>query len=376
MKAISHQKILHSKNICFIFPHPPSGPTGGYKVVYEYANRLAKDGFDVKIAYSGSVFWKKKPFKFKITNIYRYFETFLKGYSSRKWFPLDKRIGEVFPFSMNYRHIPKADIYFATSPYTAWYLNKYPIESERKFYLIQDKEDWGSGLKAILKSTYKMPLQKIVVSKWLWRMLKNEYKEESVLIPNGFDFNKFKLTIPIDKKDKYSISILYHNMERKRCEDAISALKLVKGKIPQLRVKAFGVPQSPANLPEWIEYYQQPDDETHNRINNECAIYIGSSENEGWGLTVGEAMICGQAVCCTDNEGYREMAIDGKTALLSPVRDPKALADNIIKLIEDDDLRIKIAKNGNKYIRSFTWDKSYLKFKQILLDTQHETCYF
>ena len=353
-------------SICFIFPHPASGPTGGYKVVYEYANRLVEDGYKVTVAYSGSIFWRKKPLRFKITNIYRYLETLLKGYSSRKWFPLNLRVKEDFPFSMNFHHMPRADIYVATSPYTAWYLNKYPIQTEKKFYLIQGKENWGPGLKAILEQTYKMPLQKIVISKWLQKMLKEEYFEDSILIPNGFDFNKFNLTKPINLKNKYQISLLYSEQILKRCNDALTALRLVKQKIPQLKVKAFGIPSRPMSFPDWIEYYQQPDYETHNRINNECAIYIGTSEQEGWGLTVGEAMICGQAVCCADNPGYREMAIDRETALLSPVKNPEALAENIIRLIQDDDLRIKIANQGNKFIQSFTWEKSYKKFKKLI----------
>ncbi|MDD6723064.1 MAG: glycosyltransferase, partial [Bacteroidales bacterium] len=71
------------------------------------------------------------------------------------------------------------------------------------------------------------------------------------------------------------------------------------------------MPARPSGLPEWIDYHQRPDDELHLRINNEAAIYIGTSRTEGWGLTVGEAMMCGQAVCCTDNAGFREMATDG-----------------------------------------------------------------
>lgn len=44
------------RSIVILFPHPTAGPTGGYKVVYEYANRLANDGYDVHIVYSGSIF--------------------------------------------------------------------------------------------------------------------------------------------------------------------------------------------------------------------------------------------------------------------------------------------------------------------------------
>lgn len=352
--------------ICFMLPHPAKGPTGGYKVVYEYANRFVADGYDVDIVYSGSIFWKQKPLRYKLSNCIRYIQQLHKGYTCRTWFDLDCRVKEHFTFSMNQRHVPKADVYVATSPYTAWYLNDYNISSKRKFYLIQDYENWGPGLKNILANTYHMPLTKIVISRWLKNLLYNEYGENSILIPNGFDLNKFNLSINYTDKNKYCVSLLYHEMDRKRCCDAIDALRIVKDKYPQLTVTAFGVPSRPKSMPDWFKYYRMPDEITHNRINNEAAIYVGSSESEGWGLTVGEAMLCGQAVCCTDNNGYKEMAIHEKTAFLSPIKNPEALADNIIRLIEDDKLRIRIAKEGNRYIQQFRWEDSYLKFKSLI----------
>lgn len=42
-------------------------------------------------------------------------------------------------------------------------------------------------------------------------------------------------------------------------------------------------------MPGWMEYYRQPDRDTHNRIYNSSSIYLASSLQEGWGLTVGEA---------------------------------------------------------------------------------------
>ena len=358
-------------SVTFIFPHIALGPTGGYKVVYEYANRLVNDGVVVHIVYSGSVYWKQKPLRFKLSNVVRYLQTLMRGYSAREWFPLDKRVKEHLTLSMNYRHVPKTDVYVATSPYTAWYLNDYPVADSKKFYFIQGKEDWGPGIKAILEDTYHMPLRKIAVARWLQNMIANNYGEECVFIPNGFDFEKFRLTILPENKNKYSISVLYHTQELKRCADAIAALKIVKQQIPALQVNVFGVPNRPEDLPDWFIYYQAPDSETHNRINNESAIYIGSSITEGWCLTVGEAMICGQAVCCTDIDGYTEMAHDGETALLSPILNPEVLAKNIITLIEDDELRIKIAYKGNEFIQQFRWEASYRKFyNQLFSDKQ------
>ena len=60
------------------------------------------------------------------------------------------------------------------------------------------------------------------------------------------------------------------------------------------------------------------------------------------------------------------MAKNNETALTSPVYDTEALAKNIIKLIKNDELRIKIAGNGNKFIKTFTWEKAFNSFKSIL----------
>lgn len=87
---------------------------------------------------------------------------------------------------------------------------------------------------------------------------------------------------------------------------------------------------------------------------------------EGWGLTIGEAMMCGQAVVCTDNKGYLEMAKDGYNALVAPVGDSQTLANNIVRLITDDNLRYQIASNGLTYIRQFDIEESYRKLKNIL----------
>lgn len=352
-------------NIAFLYPSGGHNSSGGLKVVCEYANRLAADGHDVHIVYAGSIFWKNKTLHYKLTGCVRYIQRYVKGYSCRKWFPLNKNVKEHFTLSLNYRHVPHCDIYVATSPLTAMYLREYPISSSYKFYFIQDYENWGGLSDENLRKTYHYPLQKIVISNWLKQIMDDEGVDCQVL-PNGFDFSYFKLEVPIKDKNKYRVTMLNHFMERKGCKYGFEALKIVKKRFPQLRVNLFGVGIKPNDLPDWYDYYQNPDKSTHNHIYNEAAIYLGTSNIEGFGLTIGEAMICGQAVVCTDNLGYREMATDGETALVSPIKDAQGLADNMVRLIENDELRYRIAENGHQYIMQFTWDKSYDTLRKIL----------
>ena len=155
--------------------------------------------------------------------------------------------------------------------------------------------------------------------------------------------------------------MMYHLSILKGCKYGFEALNIVKKRYPELKAYIFGVPPAP-KLPQWMTYYKQPDRQTLNKIYNTAAIYLGPSLTEGWGLTVGEAMICGAAVVCTDNKGYREMATNNKTALLSPIKDSQSLANNIMYLIEHDDERLRIAKAGQQNIAQFTWDDAYKKF--------------
>lgn len=349
--------------ITFIFPHPADAPTGGYKVVYEYANRLVADGYRVNIVYSGSLFWMKKSLYFKLTNCVRYVQRLIKGYSGRRWFALDKRVKEHFTFSLNYRHVPKSDIYVATSPYTAMYVKDYP--TDRKFYFIQDYENWGAVTDEILCETYHYSLKKIVVSNWLKKIIERIDKRCDIVF-NGFDFNYFRLITPIKEKDKFKISMFYSPIERKGCKYAFEALDIVKTKFTQLQVVMFGSAPMPEGLPMWYSYIKEPNKEQHNYIYNESAIFLAPSLQEGWGLPVGEAMMCGQAVVCTNNNGYKEMAIDNVNALMCNIKDSASLARNIIALIENDELRYKIAERGYTDIKRFDINLSYLKLKSVL----------
>lgn len=351
-------------SITFLFPNSGSQLSGGLKVVCEYANRLAADGHDVHIAYAGSIFWSKKTWFYKMTGIVRYLQTLCKGYSCQSWFTLDKRVKEHWCWSLNERHTPKSDIFICTSPYTAMYLNDYKSQAKR-FYFIQGYENWGGVTEEKLFETYHYPFKKFTVASWLQSVVKSK-GEDCDFIPNGFDFNYFYLSKPIASRDNFCISMLYHTSKLKGCDNSFKALNIVHHKYPQIRVLLFGSPNKPTNLPEWYTYYQTPEKTLHNSIYNSSAIYVGSSLSEGWCLTIGEAMACGCAVACTDIPGYREMATDNETALLSPVGDPEAMAANIIRLIEDDALRCRIAETGHQNILQYTWDKSYALLKQIL----------
>ena len=89
------------------------------------------------------------------------------------------------------------------------------------------------------------------------------------------------------------------------------------------------------------------------------------SWTEGFGLPPIEAMACGCAVVVTNVGGVPDYAINGETVLASPPRNPEILAQNIIKLIENEDERKRIAENGYNYVKQFTWDRATNQLEKV-----------
>lgn len=362
------------QNIVFFLPGYGDPPIGGYKIVYEYANRLSENGFDVHIMYPHLKYIPElKPFadkknKILIIKLLKYIKftakKLLGKVKAAEWFDLNPSVKKDFYFEINSRTVKKYDkdsIFIATAIQTAYILAKCNLPRSRAFYFIQDFEAWFGLSEEQVLNSYRFNLNKIAIAPWLCEKVAS-VGETATLIPNGFDFEYFKLSNPIENRKSSNVLMLYHLDDRKRCVDSLAALEKVKKVIPDLHVDMFGTPEKPENLPEYIDYYQRPDRELHNKLYNDAAIFVAASKAEGMALPPAEAMICGAALCCTNIGGFALYAKNNETALTSPVYDIDKLAENIITLIQNDELRIKIAKAGNEFIKQFTWEKAVQSF--------------
>lgn len=99
------------------------------------------------------------------------------------------------------------------------------------------------------------------------------------------------------------------------------------------------------------------------------SIHDVKGDTETLGVVLIEAMEFGIPVVATSVGGIPDIVKDGYNGLLVPEKDPDALADAIIKLIKNKDLREKFVKNAKKYIREkFSWDVIIEKLTQIYAD--------
>lgn len=84
------------------------------------------------------------------------------------------------------------------------------------------------------------------------------------------------------------------------------------------------------------------------------SIFALSSEFEGFGLVILEAMECGLPVVSYDCKyGPSDIIADGKDGYLVPVNDVKMLADKIGTLIEDVELRTEMGRNAKMKAKQY-----------------------
>lgn len=354
-----------NKSICFILPGYSYKALGGYKIAYEYANRLAECGYKMTIFYPQF----SKNYHYSLYGTFAGFYRILKFLAARilkiRWFQL-KNVKEILRFGYSKKILSRFDVLVATSIDTAFNLHSLDLDKSKScIYLIQDFENWKPFLESQVFESYKFPMKKIVITPWLLEKVQS-CGENAELIYNGLDFSYFALSKKIEERNPFEICVMYYERSTKRFEDSVAALEIVHKKFPNLHVNVFGVFKNPGSFPEYFTYFRSPDRELHNQIYNNSAVYVAASESEGFGLTVAESMICGCAVACTNNGGFASMVTDGETGLLSPVYDVNALAKNIIKLIENKDLRIKLAKAGNENIKKFNWETALEKFVNVI----------
>ncbi|REE28988.1 glycosyltransferase involved in cell wall biosynthesis [Methanothermobacter defluvii] len=79
---------------------------------------------------------------------------------------------------------------------------------------------------------------------------------------------------------------------------------------------------------------------------------------EGFGMVLIEANACGKPVIGSRIGGIKYVIKDGETGLLVPPGDPGALADAIMKLLDDEELARKLGLNGRKLVeKNYTWER-------------------
>lgn len=101
-------------------------------------------------------------------------------------------------------------------------------------------------------------------------------------------------------------------------------------------------------------------------------VFLLTSISEGIPVTVLEALAAGVPVVATDVGGLPEIIVDGQNGFLAPARDDAALAERVVRLAKDVNLRAQLAEKGRREAEArFTEAQMHAGYEQLYREMLH-----
>jgi phosphatidylinositol alpha-mannosyltransferase len=85
------------------------------------------------------------------------------------------------------------------------------------------------------------------------------------------------------------------------------------------------------------------------------AIYACPTTKASFGITLLESMACETPVVCSDILGFCDVVKHEREALMFHCGDVSALADDLVRLLDDETLRARLGKTGRQNAESYGW---------------------
>lgn len=243
-----------------------------------------------------------------------------------------------------------------------------------------------------LKWSYGQAKEIIVPSQFTKEMI-TKYSGENYnisIIHNGVNFARFENQPDIaDLKEKYKgkkILLTVGGLIPRKGQDlVIKALPKIVARHPDVKYLLAGAGRMLENwkqlaqelkLESHIEFLGRVEAEEVNKWFYLCDIYVhtpimANLSFEGFGIVYIEAGACFKPIVASDAGGIRDAIIDGKTGLIARDRDVDDIADKIIQLLDNRELRWQMGEAGREYAKEHDWkiitEKFIEKYRQYSL---------
>jgi glycosyltransferase involved in cell wall biosynthesis len=351
--------------ICFVLPTVDM--SGGIKVVSIYAKMLTAKGHEVVLVSPPE---RELSFRQKL-------KAFLRGRGWPQIKPIKSHLSDLMlnhTVLEQYRPVtntdlPDADVVIATWWETAEWVNALDRSKGAKVYFIQHHEVFDYLPVSRSAATYRLPLHKIVIARWLLDVMRDEYGDDNVdLVPNSVDKKQFYANVR-GKQPVPTVGFLFSYAEFKGVDVTLKAIGKLKETIPNLRIISFGA-FKPDTFPTWdnsIDFYYSPAQDTIRELYAQCDVWITASRSEGFNLPAMEAMACRTPIVSTKAGWPMEAIRSTENGILTEIDDVEALADGAKWVLSlNQDHWKKLSLNAYETLSESTWEHSADLFEKAL----------
>jgi len=209
-----------------------------------------------------------------------------------------------------------------------------------------------------------------------------------VVIHNGIDLDLWRHVDTTETRQAYDLNEPYilfvgRTSRQKGLVHLIEAMKFVDPGVKL--VCCTSAPDTPEIEEEiaravaaeprcvWINTMLRKDQ--YIELYSQCTVFACPSVYEPFGIINLEAMACERPVVASAVGGIQEVVVPGETGFLVPPADPKALAENINKVLRDPQMARRMGLAGRKRVEDhFSWssiaEKTVTMYRGLLDEWQ------
>jgi phosphatidylinositol alpha-mannosyltransferase len=203
----------------------------------------------------------------------------------------------------------------------------------------------------------------IAVSRSTTVALERYFDADWRIIPNGIDTDVFRPNVPPPPgvaRDAPTILFLGRFDPRNGLSALIDAFRRIKGRRRRARLLVVG------DGPLREHYYKQangdPDIvfagavlEGRPSYYAYSSVYACPTTKASFGITLLEAMACETPIVCSDILGFRDVVVHEREALMVPSGDRVALADSLVRVLDDTGLAMRLGASGRRHSLDYSW---------------------
>ncbi len=208
----------------------------------------------------------------------------------------------------------------------------------------------------------------IAVSAPAHRFISRYFPGDYRIIPHGVDMERFGAKPAyVDKYHDGRLNILFVSRleKRKGAKYLLQAYKKAKRDCPPSRLILVGPGDrrrrqhqrwvEEVNLEDVVFTGHVPYEDLPRYYHTADIFSIPAVGQESFGIVLLEAMAARKPIVATDIDGYANVVTNGVEGILVKPRDEQALADALISLANDKDLRDKMAAKGRAKAEALSW---------------------
>ena len=164
----------------------------------------------------------------------------------------------------------------------------------------------------------------------------------------------------LDKEPTPTFAFVGRLAANKRPDHAIEAFRTIRRHLPSARLWMIGRGALESGLragaPEGVEFLGRLSrEELFGRMARAHCLLV-PSVREGWGLVITEANGVGTPAVGYDAPGIRDAIRPGRTGLLAPAGDPRALGELAVGMLADAQRYQEMRRESRRWAGCFTWD--------------------